>query len=148
MWRTALFWAAVPSVLDGARGGLWCCPKCWAGVLCRSYHGIGSIRDDEAQVYQGAGPQVCFDCPRVRLKKLLGGVDCLVIRLALECWEYWVREAGHEVLVGCVLSLDVFGGPECLFVLLMRKRFRTGVPKKTVVLIAGYILGQYCYNNV
>jgi hypothetical protein len=88
-----------------------------------------------------AAAQVSVDCPRVCLKKLSGGVDCLVIRLALNCWEYWVREACHEVLDGGVLHLDVLGGPECLFALLMRKRFWTGVPKKTLVLIAGYSLG-------
>jgi hypothetical protein len=65
----------------------------------------------------------------------------LVIGLALNCWEYWVREACHDVLDGGVLHLDVLGGPECLFALLLRKRFWTGVPKKTLVLIAGYSLG-------
>jgi hypothetical protein len=92
-------------------------------------------------VSQGASAQVCVDCPRVFLKKLSGGVDCLVIRLALNCCEYWVREACHDVLDGSVLHLDVLGGPECLFALLMRQRFWTGVSKKTLVLIAGYSLG-------
>jgi hypothetical protein len=85
--------------------------------------------------------QVSVDCPRVCLKKLSGGVDCLVIRLALNCWEYWVREACHGVLEGGVLHLDVLGGPECLFALLMRKRCWTWVPKKTLVLLTGYSLG-------
>jgi hypothetical protein len=92
-------------------------------------------------VSQGAAAQVCVDCPRVHLKKLPGDVVGLVIRLALICWEYFVREAGHDVLDRGVLYLDVLGGPECLFALLMRKRFWTGVPKKTVVLLAGYSLG-------
>jgi hypothetical protein len=82
-----------------------------------------------------------FRFPRVCLKKLPGGVNCLVIRLALNCWEYWVRKACHDVLDCGVLHLDVLGGPECLFALLMRKRFWTGVPKKTLVLSAGYSLG-------
>jgi hypothetical protein len=70
----------------GPPGGVWGCPKRWAGVRCWSNHSIGSIRDDEAQVSQCATAQVSVDCPRVCLKKLPGGVDCLVIRLALECW--------------------------------------------------------------
>jgi hypothetical protein len=122
-------------------GGLWACPKYWSGVRCWSYHCIGSIRDDEARVSQGAAAQVCADCPRVPLKKLPCGTDCLVIRLALNCWEYWVREACDGFLDGGLLHIDVLGGPECLFALLMRKRFWSGVPKKTVVLIAGYSLG-------
>jgi hypothetical protein len=135
-------WAAVPSVLAGARpGGLWGCPKCWDGVRCCRNHSIGSIRDDEAQVSQCAAAQVIVDCPRVCLKKLPGGVDCLVIRFALNCWEYRVREACHDFLDGGVLNLDVLGGPECIYALLMRKRFWTGVPKKRLVLSAGYSLG-------
>jgi hypothetical protein len=79
--------------------------------------------------------------PASFLEKLSGGVDCLVIRLALNCWEYRARKACYDVLDGGVLHLDVLGGPECLFVLLMRKRFWTGVPKKTKVLSEGYNLG-------
>jgi hypothetical protein len=52
-----------------------------------------------------------------------------------------MNKSYHDVLDGCVLHLDVLGGPGCLFALLIQKRFWTGVPKKTVVLIAGYILG-------
>jgi hypothetical protein len=74
------------------------------------------------------------------LKKLSGGVDCSVIRLALNCWEYWVRKAFHDLLDGGVIHLDMLGGPEGLFALLMRKRFWTGVPKKTLVLLEGYSL--------
>jgi hypothetical protein len=92
-------------------------------------------------VSQCAAAQVSVDCPRVCLKKLSGGMDCLVILLALNWWEYWVRQACHDVLDGGVLHLDVLGGPECIFALLMRKRFWTGVPKKTLVLLAGYSLG-------
>jgi hypothetical protein len=122
-------------------GGLWSCPKCWAGVRCWSINGIGCIRDDEAQVSQCSAAQMSVDCPRVCLKKLSGGVDCLVIRITLNCWEYWVREACHDVLDGGVLHLDVLGGLECLFALLVRKRFWTRVPNKTLVVLAGYIIG-------
>jgi hypothetical protein len=92
-------------------GGLWGCPKCWAGVRCWSYTDIGSVRDYEAQVSKGATAQVCVDCPGFCLKKLPVGVDCLVIRLALICREYWAREDGHDVLDGGVLHLDVLGEP-------------------------------------
>jgi hypothetical protein len=92
-------------------------------------------------VSQGDAAQVSVDNPIVCLKKLPGGVDCLVIRLALNCWEYRVREACHDVLDGGVLHLDVLGGPECLFALLMKKRFWTRVLKKMLVLSAGYSLG-------
>jgi hypothetical protein len=64
----------------------------------------------------------------------------LVIQLALSCWKYRVRKACHDILDGGV-HLDVLGGPECLFALLMRKRFWTGVPKKMQVLCEGYSLG-------
>jgi hypothetical protein len=92
-------------------------------------------------VSQCAAAQVSVDYPRVCLKKLPGGVDCLVIRLALNCWEYRVRKACQDVLDVGVLHLDVLGGPECIFALLMRKCFWIGVPKKTLVLSAGYSLG-------
>jgi hypothetical protein len=78
--------------------------------------------------------------PASLLENLSGGVDRLVIWLTLNCWEYRVRRACHDVLDGGVLHLDVLGGPECLFTLLMRKRFWTGVPKKTQVLSEGYSL--------
>jgi hypothetical protein len=84
---------------------------------------------------------VGVDCPLVCLKTLSGGVDCLEIWLALNCWKYRVRKACHDVLDGGVLHLDVLGGPEFLFALLMQKRFWTGVPKKTQVLCEGYSLG-------
>jgi hypothetical protein len=86
--------------------------------------------------------------PPLCLEKLSGGVDCLVIRLALNCWKYRARKACHDVLDIGVLHLDVLGGPECLFALLMRKRFWTGVPKKMQVLCEIYILGYYCFSNV
>jgi hypothetical protein len=57
-------------------------------------------------------------------------VDFLVIRLALNCWKDRVREACHDVLDGGVLHLDVLGGPDCIFALLIQKRFWTEVPKK------------------
>jgi hypothetical protein len=50
-------------------------------------------------------------------------------------------------LNGGVLHLDVVGGPECLFALLTRKHFLTGVPKVTKLLFAGYSLGEYCFSN-
>jgi hypothetical protein len=85
-------------------------------------------------------PKCVFDRSRVRLKKLHGGVNCLVVWLALNCWEYWVREDGRDVLNSGILHVDLLGGPECLSMLLMQKRFWTGVPKKMAVLIAGYSL--------
>jgi hypothetical protein len=121
----------------GPLGGWWCCTKCWPGVRCWSYHGVRGVRDDEAQVSQGASSQECFDCSRVRLKKLPGRVNGLVVWLALNCREDWVRETGHDVLDSGILHIELLGGPECLSVLLMRKRFWTGVPKKTAVLITG-----------
>jgi hypothetical protein len=78
---------------------------------------------------------------RVCLEKLSGGVDGLIIRLALYCWKDWMREARHDVLDGGVLHLDVLGGPECLFALLEKKRFLVRGPRKTVVLLAGYSVG-------
>jgi hypothetical protein len=41
-----------------------------------------------------------------------------------------VREACHDVLDGGVLHLDVLVGPECLFSLLMKKRFWSGGQRK------------------
>jgi hypothetical protein len=92
-------------------------------------------------VSQCASTQVGVNCPRVFLKKLSGGVDCLVIRLALNCWKYRVRKSCHDVLDGGVLHLDMLGGPECIFALLMWKCFWTGVPKKMQVLCEDYSIG-------
>jgi hypothetical protein len=39
-------------------------------------------------------------------------VAWIVIRLALSCWKYRVREAYNYVLDGGVLHIDVLGGPE------------------------------------
>jgi hypothetical protein len=111
-------------------GGLWGYPKCWFVVRCWRNHGVGSIRDDEAQVFQCASAQVSVDCSRVCLEKLSDGVDCLVIRLALNCRYCWAREACHDVLDGGVLHIDVLGGPECLFALLMKKHFWSGGQRK------------------
>jgi hypothetical protein len=69
-------------------------------------------------VSQSTSTQVGINCPRVCLKELSGCVDCFVIRLALNCWKYTVREACNDVLDGGVLHLDVLGGPECLCALL------------------------------
>jgi hypothetical protein len=75
-------------------------------------------------------------------------VNGLVDWLVLNCREDWVREADHDVLDSGVLHVELLGGPECLYLLLMRKRFWTGVPKKTAVLIAGYSLVYYFFSNV
>jgi hypothetical protein len=69
-------------------------------------------------------------------------MECLVIRLALNFWKYRVREARNDVLDGGVLHLDVLGGPECLFVLLMRKRFWTGLPKRRMCCSRAIALGS------
>jgi hypothetical protein len=66
---------------------------------------------------------VGVDGSRVCLEKISGGMDGLLIRLTLNCWEDWVRKACHNVLDGGVLHLDVLGGPECLFALLGRTVF-------------------------
>jgi hypothetical protein len=99
-------------------------------------------------VSEGASSQVCFYCLRIRLKKLPGRVNGMVVWLALNCWEDWLREAGHDFLDSGILHVEFLGGPECLSVLLMRKRFWTGVPKKMAVFIVGYSLVWYCLNNV
>jgi hypothetical protein len=78
------------------------------------------------------------DGSRVCLEKLSGGVDGLIVRLALYCWRDWMREARHDVVDGGVRHLDMLGGPECLFALLDKRRFSVRGPKKTVVLLAGY----------
>jgi hypothetical protein len=57
-------------------------------------------------------------------------LDGLIVRLALYCWNDWMREARHDVLDGGVLHLDVLGGPECLFALLENKRFWSGGQRK------------------
>jgi hypothetical protein len=57
------------------------------------------------------------------LEKLSGGVDGLIIRLALYCRKDWIREARHDVLDGGVLHIDVgrtgvpicFAGEETFF---------------------------------
>jgi hypothetical protein len=118
--------------------GLWGCQKFWDRVSCWSYHDIGRIRDDDAHVSQGSATQMCVDFPRVGLEKLPSDVDFFIVRLALNCWYYWVREAYHTVRDSGVIHPDVLGGLECIFVLLMRKRFWTRIPKKTVVLFADY----------
>jgi hypothetical protein len=80
--------------------------------------------------------------PRVGLKQLPSGVDCLVIRFSLNCWKYRVREACYDVLTGGILHLDVVGGPECLCALLRGKRFWTGVPKKCECCLRAIALGS------
>jgi hypothetical protein len=68
-------------------------------------------------------------------------VDCLVIWIALNCWKYRVREARHDVSDGGVLHLAVLGGPECIFALLIQKRFWTRVPKKRKCLLRAIASG-------
>jgi hypothetical protein len=68
-------------------------------------------------------------------------MDCLIIRFALNCWKYRVREARNDVLNSCVLHLDVLGGPECLCALLSWKRVWTGVPKGCKCLLRAIALG-------
>ena len=74
------------------------------------------------------------------MEKLSGGVDGLIIRLALYCWKNWKREARHDVLDGGVLHLDVgrTGVPICFA---DEETFLDRGPKKTLVLLAGYSLG-------
>jgi hypothetical protein len=93
-------------------------------------------------VSQSPSTQVGINRPQVGLKRLLSGVDCLVIRFALNYWKYRVREACYEVLNGGILHLDVLGGPECLYVLLIGKRFWTGVPKKRECCLRAIALGS------
>jgi hypothetical protein len=81
-------------------------------------------------VSQWSSAQVGVDGSRVCLEKLYGGVDGLIIRLALYCWKDWMREARHDVLDGGVFHLDVLGGPECLIALLEKKRFSSGGQRK------------------
>jgi hypothetical protein len=73
---------------------------------------------------------VSVDGSRVFLEKLSGGVNGLIIRLALYCWKDLMREARHDVLNGGVLHLDVLGGPECLFALLEKTRVWSGGQRK------------------
>jgi hypothetical protein len=66
---------------------------------------------------------VSVDGSRVGLEKLSGGVDGLIIRLALYCCKDGMGEARHYVLDGGVLHLDVgsigvnicFAGEETFF---------------------------------
>jgi hypothetical protein len=81
------------------------------------------------------------NCPRVCLKGLPNGVDCLMIWVALNCWKYRVREARNDVFDSCVLHLDVLGGPECLCALLSWKRVWTGVLKRRKCLLRAIALG-------
>jgi hypothetical protein len=67
---------------------------------------------------------------RVCLEKLSGGVDGLLIGLALFCWDDRMREARLDVLDPGILHLDVLGRPECLFALLEKKRFLSGGQRK------------------
>jgi hypothetical protein len=80
---------------------------------------------------------VGVDGSRVCLEKLSGGVDGLIIRLALYCWKDWMGEARHYVLDGGVPHLDVgrTGVPICFA---GEETFLVQRPKKTVVLLAGY----------
>jgi hypothetical protein len=125
----------------GPPGGLWAYPKCWASIRCWEDHCVGCIQNDESKVSHRASTQVGVDCPRVCLKEISGGVDCLIIWLTLNCWKYRVREACNDVLEGGELNLDVLGGPECLCALLIQKCFWTGVPKKRKCCLRAIALG-------
>jgi hypothetical protein len=85
--------------------------------------------------------QVGVNCPQVCLKGLPDGVDCLIIRFALNCWKYRVRGASNDVFDSGVLHLDVLGGPECLCALLIWKRIWIGVPKGRKCLLRDITLG-------
>jgi hypothetical protein len=50
---------------------------------------------------------VSVDGPRVCLEKLSGGVDGLILRLALYCWKDCTRKARQDFLDGGVLHVDV-----------------------------------------
>jgi hypothetical protein len=93
-------------------------------------------------VAQIASTQVGVNCPRVCLEELPGGVDCLIIRFALNCWKYRVREARNDVLDGGVLHVDLLGGPGCLCALLIWKRVWTGVPKRRMYCLRAIALGS------
>jgi hypothetical protein len=125
----------------GQPGGLWAYPKCWTSIRCWGNHGVGCILDDESQVSQSASTQVGVNCPGVCLKGLPDGVDCLIVRFALNCWKYRVREASNDVFESCVLHIAVLGGPECLCALLSWKRVWTGVPKRRKCLLRAVALG-------
>jgi hypothetical protein len=49
--------------------------------------------------------QVGVDDSRVCLEKLSGGVDGLIVRLALYCWKDWMGEARRNILDSGVLHL-------------------------------------------
>jgi hypothetical protein len=89
---------------------------------------------------QSASTQVGVNCPRVCLKGLPDGVDCLIIRFALNCWKYRVREDRYDVFDSCILHLDVLGGLECLCALLLEACLDRGT-KETQVFVEGYSLG-------
>jgi hypothetical protein len=93
-------------------------------------------------VAQCAFAQVGVDGVQICLEELSGGVDGLVIRLALNCWYYWVSKARHDVLDGGVLHLDVLGEPECLFDLLVKKRFWSGGQRKRESCLRDIALGS------
>jgi hypothetical protein len=90
---------------------------------------------------QSASSQVGVNRPRVCLKGLTDGVDCLIIRFALNCWKYRMREARNDVLDVCVLHLDVLGGLECLCVMLRWKCVSTEVSKRRKCCLRAIALG-------
>jgi hypothetical protein len=89
---------------------------------------------------QSASTQVGVNCPQVLLKGLPDGVDCLIIRFALNCWKYRVRESRNDVFDSCILHVYVLGGPECICVLLSWKRVWTGVPTRRKCLLRSIAL--------
>jgi hypothetical protein len=126
----------------GPTWGLWAYLKCWACIRCWGDHCVGCILNDESQVSQSASTQVGINRPQICLKRLPGGVNCLVIRFALNCWKYRVREALYDVFEGGILHVDVLGGPECICALLRGKRFWTGVLKRRECCLRAIALGS------
>jgi hypothetical protein len=126
----------------GPPWGSWAYTKCWACIRCWGDHCLGGIRNDEPQVSQGPSTQVGVNRPRVGLKRLPSGVNCLVIQFALNYWKYRVRKACYDFFNGCIIHLDVLGGPECLCALLRGKHFWTGVPKKRECCLRSIALGS------
>jgi hypothetical protein len=141
MWRAALIWAAVRSLLAGARPGAGdVVQSIGPALIVGAFMALEASEMMRPKCPKVPPPKCVFDRSRVRLKKLPSDVDYLGVWPALNCWEYWVREADSDVLDNGILHVDVLGGHECLSMLLMQKRFWNGVPKRTAVLIAGYSL--------
>jgi hypothetical protein len=66
-------------------------------------------------------PQLGVNCPSVGLEVLADCVNGLVVWLALCHGQDGVRKSGDDVFDCHILHDVLFGGPECLFVLLIEK---------------------------